>query len=164
MECGVQYLYPPDDLLPVLVDYYFQNLNPYLPLLHRPSFERALTDRRHHTDVGFGSVVMLVCSIGARWSDDRRCCLEGTGAHSAGWKWFDQVQVHRKSFMGPPRLYDLQIYAVSTSVFLSFVKPFLILFIVYLVIVTLPTVLLVSPVVVDDGWHWFTTRPGCWCT
>ena len=115
MECVVQYHYPPDDLLSVLVDNYFQHLNPYLPLLHRPSFERALADRRHHTDIGFGSVVMLVCSIGARWSDDHRCLLEGASAHSAGWKWFDQVQVHRKSFMGPPRLYDLQIYAVSVK-------------------------------------------------
>lgn len=114
----VQYHYPPDDLMPALVDNYFRCMNPFTPVLHRPSFERALSDRRHHSDIGFGSVVMLVCAIGARWSDDPRCLLDGASAHSAGWKWFDQIQVHRRSFMSPPRLYDLQIYALS-SLFLQ---------------------------------------------
>ena len=116
LEHVVQYHYPPDDLIPQLVDNYFRVTNSYMPLLHRPSFERALADHRHHTDIGFGSVVMLVCAIGARWSDDPRCILEGTSKHSAGWKWFDQVQIHRRSFMGPPRLYDLQIYVVCQSI------------------------------------------------
>lgn len=87
-------------------------MNPFLPVLHRPSFERALNDRRHLTDIGFGSVVMLVCAIGALWTDDGRVYIEGMSKHSSGWKWFEQVQVQRKSFLGPPRLYDLQIYAV----------------------------------------------------
>ncbi|THH04869.1 hypothetical protein EW145_g5209 [Phellinidium pouzarii] len=119
----VQYHYPPDDLIPQLVDKYFTTLNPYLPILHRPSFERALADYRHHTDIGYGSVVMLVCSLGARASNDPRCLLDDTSKHSAGWKWFDQVQVHRKSFMGPPRLYDLQIYALSALFLQSSSSP-----------------------------------------
>ncbi len=68
---------------------------------------------RHHNDIGFGSVVMLVCALGARWSEDPRVYMDGMSKHSCGWKWFDQVQIHRKSVLGPPRLYDLQIYAVN---------------------------------------------------
>ncbi|KAL5525563.1 hypothetical protein ACEPAG_6899 [Sanghuangporus baumii] len=117
-ERVVHYHYPPDDLMPQLVDKYFVCTNNYFPVLHRPSFERALADRRHHSDIGFGSVVMLVCAIGARYSEDMRCRLEGGDIHSSGWKWFDQVQVHRKSFLSPPRLYDLQIFALS-SIFLQ---------------------------------------------
>ena len=56
---------------------------------------------------------MLVCAIGSRWSDDMRVRGEGMWRHSAGWKYFDQIDAHRRSFLGPPRLYDLQIYAVS---------------------------------------------------
>ncbi|KAI5115861.1 hypothetical protein M0805_001580 [Coniferiporia weirii] len=122
-EKVVQYHYPPDDLMPELVDSYFANLNLFFPLLHRPSFERALADRRHHTDIGYGSVVLLVCALGARWSDDPRCLLEGMSKHSSGWKWFDQVQVHRKSFVGAPRLYDLQIYALSSFFLQSSSSP-----------------------------------------
>lgn len=114
-EHMIGYRYPPDDLIPDLVNSYFAYVNPFLPVLHRPSFERALNDRRHHTDVGFGSVVMLVCAIGARYFDDPRVFIEGMSKHSSGWKWFEQVQIYRKSFLGPPRLYDLQIYAVRFS-------------------------------------------------
>lgn len=115
-ELIVRYVYPPDDLIPRLVDNYFVFMNPFFPVLHRPSFERALNDRRHHSDIGFGSVVMLVCAIGALWIDDPRVSIEGMSKHSSGWKWFEQVQVQRKSFLGPPRLYDLQIYAVRSLI------------------------------------------------
>lgn len=111
----MHYHYPPDELIPELVDAYFNYVNAFFPILHRPSFDRALNDHRHHTDIGFGSVVMIVCAIGSRWNEDSRCLLKGMTKHSSGWKWFDQVQVHRKSFMSPPRLYDLQIYAVCTT-------------------------------------------------
>ena len=95
------------------MDNYFIYMNPFLPILHRPSFERAIASGHHYADVGFGSVVMLVCAIGSRWSDDVRVRGEGMWRHSAGWKYFDQIDAHRRSFLGPPRLYDLQIYAVS---------------------------------------------------
>lgn len=112
-DTAVHYQYPPDELLTLLVDAYFDYVNPFFPILHRPSFSRALKDNRHRTDAGFGAVVMVVCAIASRWVDDPRCIVEGMSRHSAGWKWFDQVQIHRKSFTSPPRLYDLQIYAVS---------------------------------------------------
>ena len=118
-EQEVTYRYPPDDLIPQLVNNYFTKLNIYYPVLHRPSFERALNDQRHDDDIGFGSVVMLVCALGARWSEDARAFKDGMPKHSSGWKWFDQVKVHSRSFLCPPRLYDVQKYALA-SLFMQY--------------------------------------------
>ena len=88
-------------------------MNAFLPLLHRPMFEKSLTDNLHLRDDGFGAVALLVAAVGARFSDDPRVALPGTDAmHSAGWAWFNQVQMVRRSLFSPPSLYDLQIYCV----------------------------------------------------
>lgn len=61
----------------------------------------------------FAATVLLVCAVGSRYSDDPRVFLDDTNTpHSCGWKWFDQVQVVRKSLLAPPSLYDLQFYCV----------------------------------------------------
>jgi hypothetical protein len=103
------------------VDLYFVNMNSFLPLLHRPTFEKSLTEGLHHRDDGFGAVALLVSAVGARFSDDPRVILEGTGStHSAGWAWFHQVQMVRRSLFSPPSLYDLQVYCVSRLIFAEF--------------------------------------------
>lgn len=105
--------FPPADLLAKLVDLYFDNMNDYMPLLHRPTFQQGVKDGLHLHDEGFGSTVLLVCANGARFTEDPRVLLdENPIPQSAGWKWFQQVQMVRKSLLAPPRLYDLQIYAV----------------------------------------------------
>ena len=89
-------------------------MNDLLPLLHRPTFEQSVREGLHLRDEGFGSTVLLVCANGARFTDDARVLLDGAEVpQSAGWKWFQQVQMVRKSLLAPPRLYDLQIYAVG---------------------------------------------------
>ncbi|EKM58711.1 uncharacterized protein PHACADRAFT_253202 [Phanerochaete carnosa HHB-10118-sp] len=110
--------FPPKDLMTHLIDRYFARMNVQIPLLHRPTFEKGIVDSLHRRDEGFGSTVLLVCALGARWSDDPRVILPGTGSgHSAGWEWFRQVQWVRRSLLSPPRLYDLQICCL-TSMFL----------------------------------------------
>ncbi len=105
--------FPPPDLLAKLIDLYFDNMNDYMPLLHRPTFAQGVKEDLHLHDEGFGSTVLLVCANGARFTDDSRVLLnENPIPQSAGWKWFQQVQMVRKSLLAPPRLYDLQIYAV----------------------------------------------------
>lgn len=108
------YQFPDPDLLASLVVLYFENMNSFLPLLHRPMFEKSLAGGLHLRDDGFGAVVLLVTAVGARFSDDPRVALPGTDAmHSAGWAWFNQVQMVRRSLFSPPSLYDLQIYCLS---------------------------------------------------
>ncbi|PCH39377.1 hypothetical protein WOLCODRAFT_29517 [Wolfiporia cocos MD-104 SS10] len=112
--------FPDADLMSTLIDLYFARVNAYTPLLHRPTFEANIKDGLHLQDEGFGSTVLLVCAIGARFSDDSRVFL--TNFHdntlSCGWEWFKQVQMIRKSLLAPPRLYDLQTFCL-TAIFLQ---------------------------------------------
>ncbi|KZV67461.1 hypothetical protein PENSPDRAFT_688084 [Peniophora sp. CONT] len=100
--------FPPQDLLVVLVDLYFDNLNPYMTVLHRPTFMRYLSLGLYNVDISFGFLLLNVCANGARFSEDPRVMLPGAEAQSAGWHWFNQVR--GRSFMhnGSSRLYDLQ--------------------------------------------------------
>ncbi|THG99015.1 hypothetical protein EW026_g3256 [Hermanssonia centrifuga] len=125
MQCRTstrpQHNYPDPDLISSLVDYYFEELNLYMPLLHRPTFEQHIRQGLHLRDEKFGNVLLLVCALGARFSDDPRVLLEHIATetgdlnmHSAGWKWFKMVQETRKSFeMAPPVLYDLQTISLA---------------------------------------------------
>lgn len=100
-----------------LVQLYFDQLNVYFPLLHRPTFERGIRNGLHIADQGFGSVLLCVLALGARFSSDTRVLLPGTSSwHSAGWQYFKQVQEsHRVINLNPPTLYDLQVASVSTK-------------------------------------------------
>lgn len=97
-----------------LIDEYFNRVNMIYPLLHRPTFERGLRTSLHFRDEGFGSTVLLVCAIGARFVTDKAVLPEGTTSyHWAGWKWFQHVNSARKfAHVAAPRVYDLQVCAV----------------------------------------------------
>ncbi|KZT07879.1 uncharacterized protein LAESUDRAFT_724338 [Laetiporus sulphureus 93-53] len=110
--------FPDEDLLWKLVNLYFDHINVYMPLLHRPTFDANIRDNLHLRDEGFGSIVLLVCANGARFSDDPRVVLldEESGEKipsSRGWEWFRQVHMIRKSLLSPPQLHDIQIYCLS---------------------------------------------------
>ncbi|KII84068.1 hypothetical protein PLICRDRAFT_367695 [Plicaturopsis crispa FD-325 SS-3] len=108
------FFFPESDLLAALVDLYFDRLNIYFPLLHRPTFERGVADGQHLLDDGFGATVLLVCALGSRYSSDPRVFLvyNETDLNSAGWKWFNQVQ-HRSSIYAPLSVHELQVICLS---------------------------------------------------
>ncbi|KAI3609468.1 hypothetical protein WG66_001243 [Moniliophthora roreri] len=109
------YVFPDEDLLPQLIELYFQHVNPFWPLLHRPTFERSVAEREHLYGHLFGGVLLLVCATGARYSSDPRVFSEGpTVPNSAGWYWMSQVPVV-KAPRGKPTLYELQIYALAVN-------------------------------------------------
>jgi hypothetical protein len=95
------------------VDAYFTRVNLSSPVLHRPSFERALANGAHFADASFGALLLIVCAIGSRFVHDKRVTLEGAPSHSAGWRWFSQVQMTPRGLLAPPSLHDLQLYCVS---------------------------------------------------
>ncbi|KAJ7890502.1 fungal-specific transcription factor domain-containing protein [Mycena olivaceomarginata] len=108
-----QYDFPPPDLAASLVDLYFAHINLLLPLLHRPTFARALAAGLHLTNDGFAATYLLVCAIGARFSSDPRVLLDGNdNVHSCGWRWFQQLQPMRDPLGASPCLYDLQFSAL----------------------------------------------------
>ncbi|KAH9990706.1 fungal-specific transcription factor domain-containing protein [Russula vinacea] len=109
-----RYTFPDPDLIDHLVSLYFSRINSFLPLLHRPTFELCVRDGLHFHDHTFGSVLLCLCACASRYSDDPRVLLDGSNAwHSSGWKWFGQVQMLRRSIMGTPVLYDVQMYALA---------------------------------------------------
>ena len=96
-----------------LINNFFMSWNAYTPLLHRPSFEHALATELHLSDPKFGAVLMMVCAIGARWTDDHRVYVDGCPKHSAGWKYFKEIEKVNWSILLAPQLYDLQVLTVS---------------------------------------------------
>ncbi|PPR05818.1 hypothetical protein CVT26_010098 [Gymnopilus dilepis] len=109
-------IYPEDDLLRSLVDLYFERINSVLPVLHKPSFMKSLNAGQHIWDASYGATVLLVCAIGARYSQDPRATVANdTSGLSAGWQYFCQVPLHRKSMFYKSTIYDLQYYCLATT-------------------------------------------------
>ncbi len=100
--------FPPDDLLADLLNLYFAYFHLYMPLLHEPSFRRSVASGLHIRDHRFGAVLLLVCAVASRYSNDPRIFLEGASEHSCGWRWFVQTQGMPRSVFDSPSLYDLQ--------------------------------------------------------
>jgi hypothetical protein len=95
-----------------LVDLYFEHNGIYIPLLHRPTFERALADNVHLRDDKFAANLLLVCAIASRFSDDPRVFADAANPLSSGWQYFSQIALEVDLY-NPPTLYDLQRYCVS---------------------------------------------------
>ncbi|KAF5319630.1 hypothetical protein D9619_008858 [Psilocybe cf. subviscida] len=96
--------------------------------------ERRVHEEGTFEKEGFAEVYLLVCALGSWYSDDPRCLLKAEPDSvrepcsdsdkgerrgmpgSAGWKWFNQVQLMRnRSLFTPPTLEDLQVYALSAQ-------------------------------------------------
>ncbi|KAJ7079208.1 fungal-specific transcription factor domain-containing protein [Mycena crocata] len=115
------YVFPPAPLMGDLIYLYFEHVNVYLPLLHRPTFERSVATGLHLRDEGFSGTLMLVCAVASRWSTDPQVATPNLVAHpteelgrlGCGWEWFDQVQLAGKHMFGEARLYDLQSYCLA---------------------------------------------------
>ncbi|KAJ7701732.1 hypothetical protein B0H16DRAFT_1640447 [Mycena metata] len=100
------FIFPEPDLFSALIDIYFARKNVYFPVLHRPTFERAITTI-------LCAIVLLVCGIGARFSDDPRVLLPV----------FDQLPLVLGHLFERPTLYQLQFYCVARDIFLEFSAP-----------------------------------------
>ncbi|KAJ6586239.1 fungal-specific transcription factor domain-containing protein [Mycena sp. CBHHK59/15] len=108
------YTFPDDDLSISLISLYFDNVNVFFPLLHRPTFEKAFAEGMHLCHEGFAGTLLLVCALGSRYSDDPRVHLSHVKyCGTAGWKWFDQVQLTGHPLRRHPTLYDLQCYCLA---------------------------------------------------
>ncbi|KIK55568.1 hypothetical protein GYMLUDRAFT_248604 [Collybiopsis luxurians FD-317 M1] len=112
----IPYEYPPDDLLESLVALYWEHYHYFYPLLHKPTFGKLLAARFHLYDRTFGSVVLAVCALASRHSDDPRVLYgDMTSKHSAGWKYFNQIEFILKSFVDSPTVYSLRVYPLAIT-------------------------------------------------
>ncbi|KAJ7118079.1 fungal-specific transcription factor domain-containing protein [Mycena epipterygia] len=107
-----------------LAELYFTRAHIYLPVLHRQTFERSVEIGMHHWDDGFAAIVLLVCAIGSRWSDDPRV-LPPTGNDKphlqCGWQWFTQVTpaLSGNHLLGQGTLCDLQYHCLAVHFLLE---------------------------------------------
>ncbi|KAJ7131066.1 fungal-specific transcription factor domain-containing protein [Mycena epipterygia] len=118
------YRLPPPDLIAHLAELYFTRAHIYLPVLHRQTFERSVEVGMHHWDDGFAAVLLLVCAIGSRWSDDPRVLLpagKGKPHVECGWQWFNQITpaLSGNHFLRKGTLCDLQYYCLAGHFLLS---------------------------------------------
>ncbi|KAJ6467070.1 fungal-specific transcription factor domain-containing protein, partial [Mycena vitilis] len=107
-----QYRWPSQAHMAEFIDSYFTHHNMYLPLLHRPTFERNIADGLHLLNDGFAATVLLVCAIGSRWAVDPNISDSDL---TCGWEWFNQVGPVGNHFFGQASLYDLQYYSLATQ-------------------------------------------------
>ncbi|KAJ7056003.1 fungal-specific transcription factor domain-containing protein [Mycena amicta] len=71
------YTFPPLALMNELVGLYFAQVNVYLPLLHRPTFERGVREGLFLRNDPFAATVLLVCAVASRWHPDSRVGAPG---------------------------------------------------------------------------------------
>ncbi|KAJ7925015.1 hypothetical protein B0H13DRAFT_1863616 [Mycena leptocephala] len=102
------YIFPEKDLMDSLMSCgIFFHVHPFIPLLHRQTFEQAVAEGLHLRNGRFGATLLL-------YSDDPRVFLEGTNLeHSCGWKWAGQIRLVKQSFTTTPSLYDVQICCLA---------------------------------------------------
>ncbi|KAL0578864.1 Gypsy retrotransposon integrase-like protein 1 [Marasmius crinis-equi] len=118
------YDFPENSLLNSLISLYFEKVNSYFPALHEPTFRRNVGRGLHFNDRQFAAVVLAVCALGGRFSDDERALYIPGHSLSAGWKWFEQIHPlrHPQSF-DPPSLYELQYYCLATQYMFGISSP-----------------------------------------
>ncbi|KAL1745833.1 fungal-specific transcription factor domain-containing protein [Schizophyllum fasciatum] len=112
---ALDFHFPDADLLHRLVELYFEHVNLFLPLLHRPTFKQHIKDGLHLRDQYFAYVLLLVLGLASRYSEDPRVLVDGTNdLHSAGWKYVGQVINIRPAMSVRPSLFEVQAYCLYT--------------------------------------------------
>ncbi|KAF5345064.1 hypothetical protein D9758_010410 [Tetrapyrgos nigripes] len=113
------FAFPEGKELQTLVNAYFTQNNVFCPLLHRPSFERSVSEGLHLQDSAFGALLLSVCAVGSRYtylpSDS-----DGSDPIKSGIKWFNQLPIKQSAFGQSVSLYHLQMYCLA-SVYLNMV-------------------------------------------
>jgi Fungal specific transcription factor domain len=92
------------------VDAFFEEFNLYWPLLHRPSFEHAIACGLHLREESFAAVLLMVCAVTARRSQDPTL-NHGPDDPNVS-LWFHQIQKNAKSLLYHVGLYEAQFYFV----------------------------------------------------
>jgi hypothetical protein len=103
--------FPADHLMHSLVSLFFSNVNLFIPVLHRPTFEECVHQRLHMRNLGFGTLLLLVCSLGALYVTE--LAISHAERQKLAWKWYNQVELCGHSLRHPPTLYDIQAYCVG---------------------------------------------------
>lgn len=124
--------WPPEDLVPKLVDEYFFLFHHGFPLLHEPTFRRDLAEKTYERDKEFRHLCLTVFAIGSRSCSDERMYVprdllspdtpEIYRRYSAGWQLIGQMMSEAYDWNAPPNLYELQSMVVCPCRNLSLLR------------------------------------------
>ncbi|RXW21403.1 hypothetical protein EST38_g4459 [Candolleomyces aberdarensis] len=122
------YVFPEPDLLDSLIALFFERVHPLYPAVHRQTFERGVRDKTHLSDPQFGKVVMTLCALASRYSNDPRVFFDknhaqGDEGSSAGWKYIVQVPFWEPSLYDRTSMHDLQFFALAAMYFVGSSMP-----------------------------------------
>lgn len=127
-------VFPEPELMYSLIDIYFDEVNRFVPTLHKPTFLRLIAGGVHREDIMFGGLVrfhlmfayghmssemklqvLAACALGAAaGSDDPRVLEPGAPLPSArGLSYTRQILQIRKAMISPCRLWEIQLLCVS---------------------------------------------------
>jgi hypothetical protein len=70
-----------------------------------------MNQRLHMRDLGFGTIVVLVCSLGSLYLTEPT--MSNIDRQKLAWKWYNQVELCGHSLRHPPTLYDIQAYCAG---------------------------------------------------
>ncbi|KAK7451800.1 Gypsy retrotransposon integrase-like protein 1 [Stygiomarasmius scandens] len=98
--------FPPQSQLEQFVDAYFVERDAFHILLHRPTFEKLISEGLHLRDDAFGAVVLAICALGA--NSVSPCPKSDTSAD----RWISQIRLEKFVFSPKLELYHLQLYCL----------------------------------------------------
>ncbi|KAK4704332.1 hypothetical protein P7C70_g1875, partial [Phenoliferia sp. Uapishka_3] len=120
---------PPVDLQRKLLDAYWSRFNNSTPLLHRPSFERALADGSLERDTSFRSLFFMVCAVAARFVEDERLDIQYAvsdpvaSRQSKGFEYFRASSGSASPALMSATLYDIQSSVLAIAWLLGAATP-----------------------------------------
>lgn len=106
--------FPPNDLIRSLIDLYWRHVALTFPVLEHDEFEEHYRRGLHYKSRQFEAVVLLVCAIGARYSDDPRVSSNSGRTPNDGWRHFLRGKDWMQA-LTPSTLSELQVFAVRNS-------------------------------------------------
>ncbi|KAG9101474.1 hypothetical protein FRC06_002988 [Ceratobasidium sp. 370] len=125
---------PPPDLFESLIELFFKHVSPQIPIIHEPTLRAQIRAGLHTRDHSFARLMLAICALAARWSNDPRVLHESERAAaeagdlnasrlSAGVKYFHQIRLLRRSMPKPAVLFDIQTYVLSAILVQSSFEP-----------------------------------------
>ncbi|THU77325.1 hypothetical protein K435DRAFT_738552 [Dendrothele bispora CBS 962.96] len=103
--------FPSHELMCQYIDAYFVEHGIYVPLLHRPTFEKQISESLHLRDSAFSAVVLAVCALGAQ------ILSPVPSKDKLGERWFNQIRLERFVFSPKLELCHLQLYCLAIHYF-----------------------------------------------
>ncbi|KAJ6528104.1 fungal-specific transcription factor domain-containing protein [Mycena capillaripes] len=104
-----------------LVSLYFSNVNPFIPVLHRPTFEECINRGLHKHNSSFESILFLVCALGSLYLSVP--AVSSKDRLRLGWEWYNQVELCGQSLRQAPTLYDIQAYCLVVQFLICTSNP-----------------------------------------